>query len=133
MRYRYQHVRRGANIRHLPLVPVTLHGRTDSVEVLALVDSGAEENVFQEQIADDLQIAVDSGQEVIITGYDGSEGRAWRVMVDMQLGQHTWQSPVVFSSAIGRRGLLGGSGFFAFFTVTFRYRKREMEITRTRR
>ena len=46
MKYLYHHERRGTVIRHLPLVPVTIHGAGDSVEVAALIDSGAEENVF---------------------------------------------------------------------------------------
>ncbi len=119
-------------MRYLPLVPVTLQGRSDSAEVLALVDSGAEENVFQQDIADELGIDIASGREVILYGYDGSEEKAYRVMVDMQLGRHSWRAPVIFSATVSGRGLLGGAGFFAFFTVTLRYGDRVLDVRRVR-
>lgn len=54
------------------------------------------------------------------------------VPVTFQVGKHRWTGPAVFSAAGNQRAILGQTGFFAFFTVAFRYWRHEMDIRRAR-
>jgi len=128
MRYPYYHERRGSAIRFLPLVPITIHGPTASAEVNALVDSGAEDNVFRTDLARGLGLHLDRRDQVTLAGYDGTEGVAYRSVIELQVGPHRWRATALFSDVLTRRALLGQDGFFAFFTVTFRYRDRILDV-----
>lgn len=54
------------------------------------------------------------------------------IKMELQLARHRWTAPTIFSDAGKRRAILGQIGFFAFFTVTFRYAARKIDIRRTR-
>jgi hypothetical protein len=79
------------------MVPITLHGPLDSIDLVALVGAGEHEA-------------------------PGS-----LVQCDCQLGRRRWPAPFIFVD-VPIRPVLGQIGFFAFFNVTFRYAKREMDI-----
>jgi len=51
---------RGTEPRLLPLLPISVHGPTGSAEVLALVDSGAEQSVMPADLAGELGISLDT-------------------------------------------------------------------------
>ena len=117
----------------LPLVPLTVHGPDRSLEGLqALVDSGAEHNVFGMTLARRLGISVEHGTFVEIAGFADAQAPGRLVTVDLQLGRHRWTAPVVFSEAVDHHLLLGQAGFFAFFNIRFRYAQGCMDIQRTR-
>lgn len=128
MIFPYHGARRGSETRQLPLVPVVLHGPHESVDIVSLVDSGAEHNIFRLDVAENLGLELDYKRKVTLLGYDGRPRVGYLVTVELGLGRHRWTAPAIFSEFVTRRGLLGQVGFFAFFTVTFRYRKREMDI-----
>jgi len=132
MIFPYWEVQRGGEVRHLPLVPVTVFGPADELSVLALVDSGAEHSVFGLDLADRLNIPLDDANAVVIVGVGGQESPAYLTDVCLKLGRHRWVGPAVFSSAVSQRAILGQAGFFEFFTVMFRRNKLQMEIRRTR-
>ena len=56
--------------------------------------------------------------------YGRHGARGFRVRINV--------GPAVFSIAGNQRVILGQTGFFAFFTMAFRYGKREMDIRRAR-
>lgn len=124
------HTKRGGALRYLPLVPLTAHGPAGEVELLALVDSGAEENVLDAEVGEALGLDVEAGREVRLFGYDGREQQGYRLAIDLQVGRQWWRAPVIFAHSVARGGILGQRGFFQFFTVTFRYIERELEIRR---
>jgi hypothetical protein len=118
--------------RFLPLIPISIHGPTDSVELLALVDSGAEHSVLSIDFAKELGISLTHATRVAIVGVGEQEVPGLMTTVELQLGRYQWPAPVIFAAGHMRRPLLGQIGFFAFFTVTFRYDKREISIRRNR-
>lgn len=129
----WQEVRDGET-RWLPLVRPTLAGPSGvSIAVWALADSGAEHNVFSLEVAQALRVDPRDGASVTLVGIGGTEVHGALLPVAFQLGRYRWTAPVIFSRAVAERGVLGQAGFFAFFTVTFRYRKREVEVRRTLR
>lgn len=132
MTFPYWQVHLDGEPRLIPLIPLTLHGPSTSVDLLALIDSGAEHNVFGEEIAQRLSLDLEDATPVTIVGI-GEQDRSGRLItVDLQLGKHRWTAPTIFSPALGQRLLLGQAGFFAFFNVYFRRRHGNMEIRRAR-
>lgn len=128
----WQEIRDGET-RWLPLIRPTLRGPSGLLlEVWALVDSGAEHSVLSLEVADALRIDAEAGASVTLVGIGGVEVRGFLLPVSLQLGRHRWTAPVIFSPAVAARGVLGQAGFFAFFTVTFRHKQRELEIRRAR-
>lgn len=130
MIFPYWAVRRGGQRRHLPLIPLTVYGPKTHLEVLALVDSGAEHNVFGQEVADRVGLSLEKGSPVLLAGIEGKDLPGHLVSVELQVGRQRWHAPTIFSQALGSQVILGQAGFFAFFTVTFRYQKSEMRIQR---
>ena len=118
--------------RFLPLIPVTLHHATATTDTYALVDSGAEHSIFGFDMADELGFDLSNRQDVTIVGVGDNRTPGKATVVEYQIGQYRWTAPVIFSSAVNERPLLGQAGFFAFFTVTFRHARRDIEIRRNR-
>lgn len=132
MRFPYWQVQRGPEVRYLPLIPITVHGPTRAaLDVLALVDSGAEHTVFGTALAQRLGIPFERGRRVTVVGVGDQQYPGHLVTIRLQLGRNRWSAPTIFSPALEDRAILGQVGFFAFFTVTFRYQKREVEVRRT--
>lgn len=132
MKFPYWIVQREHESRLLPMVPVTLVGPSRRVEIVALVDSGAEHSVFGADLADQLGFPHHNGTPVTVVGVGGQQTPGRLLEVALQLGPHRWNTSAIFSEAGNRRAILGQAGFFAFFTVTFRYYARTMDIRRAR-
>lgn len=132
MMFPYWTANRGGDVRFLPMVEVSVHGPAGSRELVALVDSGAEHCVLGFDVSDRLKISLMDAEHVIVIGAGGHDLDGYKTAVDLQLGRRRWQAPVLFSQAGARRAILGQIGVFAFFAVTFRYAKREIEIRRNR-
>ncbi len=122
----------GSEPRLLPLVPVTIFDPHESLELLALVDFGAEHNVMPADLAAELGISLNSAEPVTIVGAGEHEVPGSLVLVSLKIGERRWAAPVIFAEGL-MRPVLGQAGFFAFFNVTFRYPKREMDIRWVRR
>ena len=122
---------RGRETRWLPYIAVTMLWRRGILAVDALVDSGSEHNVFSSEVAEELGIGLETDQPVLLQGIGGGASGVLTV-VEFHMGRYRWTAPTIFTDAIGKRGILGQLGFFAFFTVTFRYHEREVDIRRVR-
>lgn len=119
-------------MRFLPLIELRVrHGRR-LLQTDALVDSGAEHNILDSEVAEDLGITAEEGEPVTVVGAGGHVMDGFRTSTTFEIGKHRWTAPVIFSDAAEGRAILGQIGFFAFFSVTFRYRKREIDIRRNR-
>jgi hypothetical protein len=132
MIFPYWEVQRGGELRHLPLVPISVFGPTGDVNLLALVDSGAEHSVFGLDLAERLGLQLDDAPSVLIVGVGGQESPAFLTDVSLKLGRYEWRGPAVFSAAVSQRAILGQAGFFEFFTVTFKRNRLQIEIRRAR-
>lgn len=107
------------------------------MDVFALVDSGSEHNIFNIDIAQELDIALDKAEPVIFGGY-GSKKLSGALIdvnlaIDLDGRTHRWRGSVIFSEAARDRAVLGQEGFFEFFDVEFRRRVREFEIRKPRK
>lgn len=133
MVFPYWELQRDDELRLLPLVPIRAHNGAVSIQFDVLVDSGAEHNILSVEVAEHLGVPLETADHVIVVGAGGHELDGFKSTLDLQLGRHRWRAPVIFSDAGRRRGILGQIGFFAFFSVTFRYERREIDIRRNRR
>ena len=77
----------------------------------ALVDSGAEHNVFGLDVAEELSLDLSDLPEVTIAGIDGQPNPGHLTEIDLQLGDYPnhylWTASVVLSSAVTEQPLLG--------------------------
>ena len=133
MVFPYWRVNRGLQTRLLPLVPLTVRGPDTEppstfLDVLALVDSGAEHNVLGGDVAQRLGYSLKDGEPATLVGIGEQEVPGRLMTIDLQLGKHRWSAPVIVATTLGRHVVLGQAGFFAYFTVTFRHHLGEMDI-----
>lgn len=53
------------------MLPIVVHGPTQSTAVVALVDSGADRSVFHADIARDIGIVPEAGEREVFSGVEG--------------------------------------------------------------
>lgn len=105
-----------------PYLALNLIARPKSLRCYALIDSGADDNVFPSSFAEQLGLDVTKGRHYSFSGA-GSVGQdAFFFEIDIEiLGITRFSSPVGFSPALNKwgHGLLGQNGFFDRFPVEF--------------
>ena len=132
MIFPYRETRRSGEVRFEPIVKIqVLHGNK-SLDIVALVDSGAERSLMPRQVADDIGLDLSQASQVEIIGAGGHEFPGFMTVVDLQLGRHRFRAPIIFTEQGINESLLGQNGFFSHFTVTFRYARRDLVITPSR-
>jgi len=104
-----------------PIIPVTLHGPKGSVNVHALLDSGADKCLFSDQFAEEIGLDLKSGEEETFSGIEGGRVKTYLHKIEMQLiGDNNKISIVAgFTTVPGVNAILGQEGFFDAFRVKF--------------
>jgi len=118
-----------------PIIPVTLSFKGSSVGYEVLIDSGADECVFDAEIAKVLHLPLIEEKEKSFGGVGGSEIKAYRQGIEMGVGGASFVTEVYFSPDLSKLGygILGQKGFFDHFRVRFIYSKKTVEITEEKR
>lgn len=126
----------GGNIRHRPIIAVRITGPGNFTVRDALIDTGADETIFEEWIA--ARIGVDLSQApvetVSLVGRPQSPCRYATVellVTDIQ-ETYRWPALVGFVPARLPYQILGHAGFLQFFEATFRGTDREVILTPNR-
>lgn len=102
-----------------------------SIRYYALIDSGADINIFHGEIADLLGIDLKSGKHGQVSGVTHGETQVYYVhRVTISVGGWKYETDVAFMPTLSQNGhgLLGQNGFFNLFTVKFDYSKQDIEI-----
>lgn len=96
----------------------------------ALIDSGADFNVFDAGIADILGISLKSGNKRQVVGLGGQKVKGYEHNITLRVGPHQYKTKVLFSKEIPPNsfGVLGNIGFFDHFSVLLNYRQKMIEI-----
>jgi hypothetical protein len=94
-----------------------------------LVDSGADINVFDVELAGALGIDLESGVAAEVTGVTGEPASVYIHPVELMVGDQSFTAPVAFVPATNPFGLAGQREFFDQFKVTFDFPEEELEIT----
>lgn len=85
----------------------------------ALVDSGAADCMFHASIAAAMGIKLESGGKQQRTGISGARGDVWVHPVQLYVGMDLFSIEAAFSNELPLADLLGRSGFFEHYRVTF--------------
>lgn len=114
---------------YFPFVPIQLSFKGATRGFYALVDSGAERNLFPAELGEAIGIEVKLGKETSIFGIGQHEIEGYTHVVNLRLGSIANFDTEVDFSFEQDVPLLGRKGFFDFFrSVSFRERRKIMEF-----
>ena len=115
-----------------PIIPVFLIVGKIIVGYEALIDSGADYNVFDGEIATILKINLTRGKKRQISGLGNQIIKGYEHKLQIKVGDRIFISKIIFSNQIPPHsfGVLGNDGFFNRFKVTFDYPRKLIEIGR---
>ncbi len=125
VRHKFKYVKIGHYYR--PLIGVTLKNGSSSMRYIALVDSGADFNLFHTDIASLLGINLNNIKQIDLYGVNDKKPlRGYPAGVEIGLDGVFYSAMAVFSPDIAPNALslLGQAGFFEKFIVQFDYQKR---------
>jgi hypothetical protein len=120
-----------------PIIPITLSARigviTQSVNIDALLDSGADKCLFNAEIGEALGLDVKSGATEYFGGVEGGRMETFIHQVKIQIrGMDLLvEMPVGFTYSRGVSAILGQDGFFDGFRITFERDRDIVEITKS--
>jgi len=114
-----------------PIIPLTLFYRKKFAQFAALIDSGADYNIFHGDIAAYLGINLTSGSRRNIVGI-GGEIKGYQHNIKIKIEDYIYKAPITFSNQIPDNSLatLGNKGFFDRFTVKLDYPSKIIQIRR---
>ena len=118
-----------------PIIPVYLIGSKKMVDYEALIDSGADYNVFHSEIADILGIRYKNGKKRRIFGLGDQEIKGYECDVEIKLqGFGKYAATIIFSNQIPENsyGVLGSKRFFDRYLVSFNYPGKVISISRSK-
>ncbi len=114
-----------------PVVPITITRAGRSVQYEALVDSGADMNIFDAQLADILGFDVTAGRKEEVHGITGNPQVYYVHPVTIGIGgTMEFKTEAGFMPNMGGMtyGVVGQKGFFEFTRITFDRKKQRVEI-----
>jgi hypothetical protein len=133
MKYRYTpslQASEPASTRRVPLVKVTLFHQDKKVNVLAMIDSGADICVFNLGYAQALGIDLSQCDPVVVSGVEGTAQDCYRTTIDLEPeGLPRIKLQALFIDSPGVDGLLGQEGFFDQHIISFHRKDDSFEVT----
>jgi len=114
-----------------PIIPIGLLFNGKQIRYEALIDSGADFDIFNAEIGEILGINIRDGKKMQFSGIAGEPFKVY--LHDLTLEVGGWQYKIVagFSYKISPYGfgILGQKGFFDLFKVKFIFSKGIIELT----
>ncbi len=113
-----------------PIIPVILKSEEIIVGYEALIDSGADYNVFPTSIAQALGIEVTKGSKRQIVGFGEQKIKGYEHTLELRVSNKWYSTKIIFSSRMPTYsfGVLGNQGFFNHFLVTLNYLQKDIQI-----
>lgn len=97
--------------------------RNEHISFFLLLDSGAALSALPKSDASFLNIEVECGLPMHISGISGKPIKGWRHTVSMRLAGESFSLPVVFLESDDSPRVLGRAGVFERFTIIFEEHK----------
>ena len=124
----------GLSYRSKPILPFTVIGPGGTVTTIGLADTGADDTILPESIAESIGLDLTDAPTGHTRGPAGLNRAALRYAeVTLRLAQGTelreWRAWVGFIAARMRYALVGQAGFLRFFTTVFRPDDEEFDLT----
>ena len=113
-----------------PIIPIGLLFNDKLIRYEALIDSGADFNLFNAEIGELLDMDIRSGKKVEFSGVAGKPFEVYLHEVTIEIGGWQHKIPAGFSYEISSYGfgVLGQKGFFNLFRIQFLFSKGIIEI-----
>ena len=114
-----------------PIIPVTLFGPKGSINVDALIDSGADRRLFNAQIGREIGLEIEKGERETFSGIESGEIVAYLHKIKLQIIgiEKIVELEAGFTDAPGVFAILGEDGFFDAFKIKFEKDHDIIEIT----
>jgi hypothetical protein len=112
--------------RDIPLIPVGLRTRGKWMEVWAYVDSGSFYSIFDEKVAEILDINLETGERVLAVVGDGSFIPLYLHKVGIRIGEDEFGMNIGFSPKLGVGFNLLGMDIFDRYRVVFDNRAKKI-------
>ncbi len=109
-----------------PIIQVSLRYKNQSLRYEALIDSGADLNIFPDEIAERLGIPLKNANKISFTGIEGKAIWGFKSDIELEVGNVKVKSKAVFAPVGG--GVLGQYGFFDTGQINFDLKSKEIEI-----
>lgn len=114
--------------RIFPIISLKIHHREETIEVFALVDSGATTSIFRPEVANKLRLKIEDGKELDLHGVGGWI-KGYLHKLDVEVAGKKFKCPIIFSYEYTvSLNLLGREGFFKKFVVIFDEKRREVRL-----
>jgi len=134
--FRYKRVKRPNNIEvKTPSIPVILSGKGTKYQFIALLDSGADISVVSEDVAELLGLDI-SGRKEEASGIGGKVPAVQSsVNIELGKGHENYSFSIPIKVVFNKGGqeipiLLGRSGFFDKFLITFNQKEERVLLKR---
>lgn len=120
-----------------PIIPVRLSYKNSAINIPALIDSGADFNVFPLSIAKDIGLEINTDKPIIFKGVGEKSQKLTGYMAILDImffngGENIkFSTPIVFTNDIPSNGfsLLGETGFFDHVNqISFFYKRGKVVI-----
>lgn len=114
-----------------PIVPINLKHNKKELKYVALLDSGADINIFHSDIAQVLSIDLNALCQKSFSGIKKeARGIMYMAIIEIGIDDYTFNAPVYFSPDISPDGygIVGQNGFFDKFKVTFNFDQKKIEL-----
>lgn len=132
MKYQYLTIlNENPNGKHFrrPAVDVEIFGPDRSINTFALLDSGADNCLFQLEFAEAIGINLDKCEKTMTVGVEGGGVEVYLTDVEIRVkGLEKIKVPVGFIKSKSVNGLLGQIGFFDFNRIKFERDHNTFEI-----
>jgi hypothetical protein len=120
-------------IRMKPIIPVSVVGPQNTFLVQGLLDTGADETVFSNTVAQRIGLDLTNAPSATFVGVSGVPMTVSFVVVRLRVAtnseQREWTATVGFTTAPLRTSLLGRQGVLQYFDAMFRGEAQEVELT----
>ncbi len=114
-----------------PVVPITITRAGRSVQYEVLIDSGADMNIFDAQLADILGFAVTAGRREMVQGITGNPQVYYVHPVTITIGgtrEFATEAGFMPNMSGMAYGVVGQKGFFEFARIIFDRKRQRVEI-----
>lgn len=129
IKHRFKYLKFGQFYR--PVIAVTLRHKDKIFKYLALIDSGADLNIFHANLASILEIDI---EKLKTNSFEGikkeSSAYGYLTVIEIGIDNIFFDTPVIFSDDISDNGygVLGQQGFFNHFKVKMDYQGKDIQL-----
>ena len=111
-----------------PIIDLFVSRSGRAARIFALVDSGATVSIFREDVAEQLNIIIENGEEIYLGGV-GGRIKGYIHKLEIEIAHKKFICPIVFSREYTVSfNLLGREAFFKQFKIIFEEKKKMLAL-----